>query len=144
MKFPKVPGDTPREQFVNLVRQVMSVPKAEVDNGATKRRRAKRRKAKTLVILIVALLLFPLNALAGNSQKLAACNIWANLVRTIAEKRDEGVTSDEIRATMAGTKFAPGQKDLVEGFITTIYGDDSITPDKAAAVALQGCMGEDE
>ncbi len=111
---------------------------------AMKRRAAKRCNAKAVVALIVALLLYPLTALAGKSDKLASCNIVANLARTIAEKRDEGVTSDEIRATMAGTKLPPGQKDMVEGLITIIYGDDSLTPDKAAAAALTGCMGDAE
>ena len=27
MKFPPVPGDTPREQFINLARHVITIPK---------------------------------------------------------------------------------------------------------------------
>jgi hypothetical protein len=30
MTFPTVPGDTPRERFVNLVRQMFSVPESEI------------------------------------------------------------------------------------------------------------------
>jgi hypothetical protein len=29
MKFPEVPGDTPRERFMNLVRHVFAVPKTQ-------------------------------------------------------------------------------------------------------------------
>ena len=38
MKFPPVPGDTPREKFVNLVRHVFSVGK-----GSDKKRRTRKR-----------------------------------------------------------------------------------------------------
>jgi len=39
MKFPKVPGDTPREQFSNLVRHVFSVGKTrnKTKNGHKKK-----------------------------------------------------------------------------------------------------------
>ena len=30
MTFPKVPGDTPRERFINLVRHVITLPKESV------------------------------------------------------------------------------------------------------------------
>lgn len=33
MRFPEVPGDTPRERFINLVRQMFSVSKTEADNA---------------------------------------------------------------------------------------------------------------
>ena len=42
MKFPEVPGKTPREKFENLVRQVILVPKATPEEKKPK----KRRKAK--------------------------------------------------------------------------------------------------
>jgi hypothetical protein len=41
MKFPKVPGDTPREKFINLVGHVFSVGKMQ---GKGKNRRARKRK----------------------------------------------------------------------------------------------------
>jgi hypothetical protein len=40
MKFPEVPGDTPREKFINLARHVFSVGKAQ-----GKDRRARKRAA---------------------------------------------------------------------------------------------------
>ena len=36
MKFPPVPGDTPRERFMNLARHVISVPKARVKSNGKK------------------------------------------------------------------------------------------------------------
>ena len=51
MQFPEMPGKTPRERFTNLVRQVMSVPKAEIDRREAEWRkgrvRKKRQRAKT-------------------------------------------------------------------------------------------------
>jgi hypothetical protein len=44
MKFPPVPGDTPRERFINLVHHVISIPKAGMVGTEPKRR--KRTKAK--------------------------------------------------------------------------------------------------
>jgi hypothetical protein len=38
MKFPDVPGETPRERFINLVRQVFSIPKAPRDKRIIKRK----------------------------------------------------------------------------------------------------------
>lgn len=35
MTFPTVPGSTPRQQFENLVRQVISAPKAKRDRDLT-------------------------------------------------------------------------------------------------------------
>jgi hypothetical protein len=36
MKFPAIPGKTPREQFENLVRLVFSVPKKSLDKTTHK------------------------------------------------------------------------------------------------------------
>jgi uncharacterized protein YggU (UPF0235/DUF167 family) len=47
MKFPEVPGDTPREQFINLVRHVLSVPKDVVELEHSKGR-TKRHKKTTI------------------------------------------------------------------------------------------------
>jgi hypothetical protein len=44
MKFPPVPGDTPREQFMNLARHVIALPKSEL---ADPRQRKKRRRGKS-------------------------------------------------------------------------------------------------
>ncbi len=46
MKFPPVPGDTPREQFTNLVHHVISVPRTEVD-GRKKKTKAKLTRRLT-------------------------------------------------------------------------------------------------
>jgi hypothetical protein len=43
MKFPKIPGDTPREQFINLARQAFSVGKPQSKKQG---RRARKRTAK--------------------------------------------------------------------------------------------------
>jgi hypothetical protein len=44
MRFPEVPGDTPRQQFENLVRGVLSIPKADIQKGPSVKRRAKSHK----------------------------------------------------------------------------------------------------
>jgi hypothetical protein len=44
MKFPPVPGDTPRERFINLVHHVISIPKDSM--GGTERKSSRRKRAK--------------------------------------------------------------------------------------------------
>jgi len=46
MKFPPVPGDTPRERFMNLARHVIAVPKAEVDGSDVDLERRSRHAPK--------------------------------------------------------------------------------------------------
>jgi hypothetical protein len=48
MQFPEIPGATPCERFTNLVRQVMSVPKAEIDRREAewRKERAKKKRQK--------------------------------------------------------------------------------------------------
>jgi hypothetical protein len=52
MQFPEIPGKTPRERFENLARQVMSVPKAEIDRREAEwrkeRAKKKRQRAKAV------------------------------------------------------------------------------------------------
>jgi hypothetical protein len=46
MKFPPVPGDTPREQFMNLARHLITFSKAEmIETPRAQKRR--RRKSST-------------------------------------------------------------------------------------------------
>ena len=40
MKFPPVPGDTPREKFINLARHIFSVGKAQGKNRRVRKRAA--------------------------------------------------------------------------------------------------------
>jgi hypothetical protein len=46
MTFPPVPGDTPREKFINLVRHVFSISKNDLDKPLAKSAidRGKRRR----------------------------------------------------------------------------------------------------
>lgn len=46
MQFPEIPGATPRERFENLVRQVMSVPKAEIDRREAEWRKERAKKKR--------------------------------------------------------------------------------------------------
>jgi hypothetical protein len=46
MKFPIVAGDTPREQFMNLARHVISVPKAQVASSEPPKRRRKKARSR--------------------------------------------------------------------------------------------------
>lgn len=46
MQFPEIPGKTPRERFENLARQVMSVPKAEIDRREAEWRRERAKKKR--------------------------------------------------------------------------------------------------
>ena len=48
MQFPEIPGKTPRERFLNLGRQIMSVPKEEIDRREAewRKERAKKKRQK--------------------------------------------------------------------------------------------------
>jgi len=48
MQFPEIPGKTPRERVENLARQVMSVPKAEIDRreAAWRKEQAKKKRQR--------------------------------------------------------------------------------------------------
>jgi hypothetical protein len=48
MQFPKIPGKTPREQFENLTRRVLAVPKEELDKreAAYQKDRARKKRLK--------------------------------------------------------------------------------------------------
>lgn len=46
MQFPEIPGTTPRERFENLARQVMSVPKAEIDRRDAEWRKERKKKKR--------------------------------------------------------------------------------------------------
>jgi hypothetical protein len=61
MKFPEVPGDTPRERFTNLVRHVISLPKAAVGTGQKSKR---RKSAKGFGVLLFNLTVISIEALA--------------------------------------------------------------------------------
>jgi hypothetical protein len=51
MQFPEIPGKTPREQFENLTRRVLSVPKEELDRREAEyqkdRAKKKRQRARS-------------------------------------------------------------------------------------------------
>jgi|ERR1022692_224259 hypothetical protein len=101
-----------------------------------------RRKTRTLSALIIAaLLLFPLTARTENPDHVKSCNNFANITRSVAKERDAGVPANKVRSELAGSKLAPERKQVVESLITTLYGNPGITPDQAAAQALQGCLG---
>lgn len=42
MKFPPVPGDTPRKKFINLGRHLFQAPKSEALSQERKRKRSKQ------------------------------------------------------------------------------------------------------
>jgi hypothetical protein len=45
MTFPKVPGDTPRERFINLVRHVFSVSKSDIEQSEKRPAKFRERPA---------------------------------------------------------------------------------------------------
>lgn len=61
MKFPEVPGKTPYDRFVNLVRHVIAIPKADVED----KKRPKPRRKKSAAILTLVLLIASCAMLAG-------------------------------------------------------------------------------
>jgi hypothetical protein len=98
--------------------------------------------AKTLAALVIAaMLLLPVTALSENPDHVKSCNNFADITRAIANERDAGVPAAKVRSELAGSKLAPERKQVIESLITTIYGSPGITPDQAAAQALQGCLG---
>lgn len=101
-----------------------------------------RRKANTVSVLIIAaMLLFPVTARSEQVDHVKSCNNFADITRSIANERDAGVPANKVRSELAGSKLAPERKKVVESMITTLYGNPGITPDQAAAAALQGCLG---
>ena len=44
MRFPEVPGDTPRERFVNLARHVFSVSKSEIEQAREQPAKLRHRR----------------------------------------------------------------------------------------------------
>jgi hypothetical protein len=101
-----------------------------------------RRKVKTLSSLIIAaMLLFPMTARSEPVDHVQSCHNFADITRSIAQERDAGVPANKARSELAGSKLAPERKKVVESMITTLYGNPGITPDQAAAAALQGCLG---
>ena len=93
------------------------------------------------IVFIAALLLFPMAALAGDSDNLATCNAAADLAREITKQRDSGISSDALRASVAN--LAPQLRTIGETLITQIYGE-TLTPDQEAATTLNACLDKGE
>jgi hypothetical protein len=101
-----------------------------------------RSKANTVSVLIIAaMLLFPVIARSEPIDHVKSCNNFADLTRAIAQERDAGVPAAKVRSELEATTLAPERKKIVESAITVLYGDPSTTPDQARAAALRGCLG---
>lgn len=99
----------------------------------------------SLLIIFTAVVATGSAAMAGETEtgKLARCNAGADMARAIAKDRDAGVPSDEVRAGILRLKGTdPGLKSLVNGLITIIYGDNSLTPDQIGAVIFNNCFDD--
>jgi hypothetical protein len=75
MKFPRVPGDTPRERFMNLARHLITIPKTAISDSPqrAKRRRktVKRSVGKILLLVMFGSLLSIRGALAEDAEHAA-------------------------------------------------------------------------
>jgi len=96
-----------------------------------------------LLIIVTAIFATGSFAIAGETDKIARCNAGADMPRAIAKDRDAGVPSDEVRAGILKLKGTdPGLRTLVDGMITIIYGDSSLTPDQIGAVIFNNCLDD--
>lgn len=108
-----------------------------------KQRFARRRKAKEAAITSVALILVLLAvapAKVNGSDRLTVCNAAANFARSVADARDHGVPSEKVRAIFTKQPMRAYDRDTINAEITLIYGNPNLTPDRAAATLLEGCM----
>jgi hypothetical protein len=102
----------------------------------------------SLLIIFTAIVATASSAMAGQTEadKIASCNAGADMARVIAKDRDAGVPSDEVRAGILKLKGTdPRLKSLVNGMITMIYGDSSLTPltpDQIGAVTFNNCLDD--
>jgi hypothetical protein len=53
MRFPEVPGDTPRERFTNRMRHVISLPKSAVETRQKPKRHKSAKGALALIVLLI-------------------------------------------------------------------------------------------
>jgi hypothetical protein len=102
------------------------------------------KKTAGLVVLIVLLGGLGFKVVV-RAYRVRQCNRFAKIVRGMARERDNGVSSDVIRARLKATEAAQGKPDpeihdLMESTIAGIYQHPELTPDQLAAVASDGCL----
>jgi hypothetical protein len=94
MKFPSIPGKTPREQFENLARLLITTAPTALEE----KKRRKRRKRAAAVVGLLVLLLFG----GCSARKQVAPESWVKIEDgTPATKAD----TDVCRPYLAGTSL---------------------------------------
>jgi hypothetical protein len=78
-------------------------------------------------------------AAQSDDTPVSACNVFSDLVRTIATNRDAGAPADVVRERLAALNISSSVREAVRAEITLVYGSDA-TPDQLAATALAGCL----
>ncbi len=102
--------------------------------------RLKTKKAAIVSVILLLILLAVVPTRVNGADRLTVCNAAANFARTVADARDHGMPSEKVRAFFAQQPMRPYDRDTINAEITLIYGDPKLTPDRAAATLLQGCM----
>jgi hypothetical protein len=93
MKFPSIPGKTPREQFENLARLLITTPPAALEE----KKRRKRRKRAAAVVGLLALLF---GGCLGSARKQIAPDSWIKVEDgTPATKADTDVCRPYLAST---------------------------------------------
>ena len=95
------------------------------------------------LVLTLGLLATP--ALASPPTRLIApfsahCNAMATLTHAIADGRDEGLTSEQVKTLIAGSPEPEQTKTIGIALTTMIYGYPALTPDQLASATLMGCL----
>jgi len=151
MKFPPIPGDTPREQFMNLARHVIAAVPKRRQSKRRKRRRSTPIKILPLFFLI-ALLTYPCAASAldaktriqrGTDLRVHRCAAIAATAYDIALRRDEGTdigtVKFAIRQGHMDSDTEAGALMMVDG----IYEDDwRLSPDQVRSKIIHVCLDQ--
>lgn len=97
-------------------------------------------KKKTLIVFVVLILIEMAPSRIRAADRVSVCNSAANFARTVAEARDKGIPAENARAVFTQQAMLPYDRNTINGTITLIYGEKSLTPDQAAAKFLDSCM----
>jgi hypothetical protein len=82
MTFPTMPGDTPRERFINLARHLLSTPKSLLADapGCRRRKKTQKNKAKHIGLFLLCLLLSAIRPARADSAFVVRPKGWMMLI----------------------------------------------------------------
>jgi hypothetical protein len=151
MTFPPIPGDTPREQFMNLARHVIAaVPKRQ---QSKRRKRPRPTLIKTLpLFFLIALLTYPFAAFAldaktriqrGTDLHVHKCAIIAGTAYNIAVRRDEGADIGTVKFVIRQELMDSDTEAATLMMVDGIYEDDwRLSPEQIRSKLIRVCLDQ--